>query len=410
MERRVEHGGVVPPAGLGAVAVVGVDVDDGHPVDAAPPQTSGRHRGVVQVAAAAEERRARRGARAGGRSRTPPARRRARGRPRSPAASVAALAPSHVPGPDRRHGVHGVATELGADRRGRPGGVAAVTPGDGGEPVGDRVRRARVVQVAVGHPALVRGPQQRPGTRRRGRPPAPPGRGPRAGAIGAPGGAAGLEEHVGPLGQLVVLDRHAAPHAGVDAVGVGGRRPDDRHAQLPHRAARYREPTGHRDLARLRRTAARPDPRPEAPLGGRLGTVRRMPAPTPAPGPGTWASRSACCRRGRATPSPTCRASSSATPPSGGRSPIRRRGAGSPAPASPPSSPGPVSEVVRNGRAGRRGRAQRRGRAHLGDPGAGVGRARDADPAHVHDAGGAGLGRASSSCWPSSSRRSAGTW
>ena len=447
VEGRVEHGGVVPPAGLGAVAVVGVDVDDGHPVDAAPPQTGGRHRGVVQVAAAAEEpgpgvvpgraadrvrgRRAAEHEVGGGRGRV-------RGR----------LGPLPRAGPDRRHGVHGVATELGADRRGRPGRVAAVTPRDGREPVGDRVRRARVVQVAVGHPALVRGPQH--GQERR-----VVDRVQRVQAVVLGGhdrrarGAAGLEEHVGPLGQLVVLDRHAAPHAGVDPMGVGGRRPDDRHAQLPHRAARYREPaaigsgaaigvgaasshgrdgpaperplgrvssltgppaigaTGLPGLARLRRTGET-DPR-QKPPGGRLGTVRRMPAPTPRTrardlgieigllptGPGNAITDVPGVLVGHTTvwreePDPPA-----------GRG-VARTGVTA-------IVPGPVSEVVRNGRAA--GVAVLNGAGELTSAiqvaSGACSRRRSCSRPRCRWGG---RGTRSSSCWPSSSRRSAGTW
>ena len=210
-----------------------------------------------------------------------------------------------------------------------------------------------------------------------------------------PGGAAGLEQHVGPLGQLVVLDRHAAPHAGVDAVGV--RRPASTRpacaAPPPRCTVPRRVPLGPgRPASGAAPSHPRDDPAPEAPRGGR-GYSRRMPAPAPRtrardlgieigllpPGPGNAITDVPGVLVGHAT------VWREEPDPPEGRG-VARTGVTA-------IVPGPVSEVVRDGRAGRRRRAQRGRRAHLGDPGVGVGRARDADPAHVHDAGGPGLGR-----------------
>ena len=198
---------------------------------AAPPEPGGGDGGIVEIATSAEE------ARTGVVTRGPAdgvgGRRTSQDEVGGGGRRIAGRLGA-VPGAlaDRRHGVHGVPAQLCPDRRRRAVRIAAVTAGDRREPVRDRVRRAGVLEVAVGHPSLVRGLQD----------------GEEPGVVDGqqrvqtvvdrlvdrgPGLAAGLEQDMTSLGQFVGVDADAAPHARRHAVSVGARRPHHRHGQRP---------------------------------------------------------------------------------------------------------------------------------------------------------------------------------
>ena len=302
---------------------------------------------------------------------------------------------------DRGHRVHGVAAELGADGGRRAVGVAAVgLPRRRGTSTAVAYGRAGVVEVAVGHPAVVARWPAPTGTVRRGPPAARPARGRAASWIGAPAvrHASSRTWPRSGSSSLSMVTPHQTPVVTQWASEPGAHTTGIVSLHAATYAARRRTVTPARACVTIRRDIVRPT-RDTSEPARRTAAARYSPADAaahaPAPEPGTWASRSGSCRPGRATPSPTCRASWSARPPCGGTSPTRRRVGVSPARASPPSCPGggPLG-ALRAPAPGRGGRAQRRRRAHLGGPGGRVGAAGDADPADVDDAGRPGVGLA----------------
>ncbi len=147
----IEDVGAVPEDLLRAVALVGVDVDDGDPLVPGGAQSLGRRCGVVEVAGPAEE------GRAGVMSRWPHRGVGGTGAVGDEVGGVhrgvdRAACGVERPLADQCHRVHGVQADLGADRRRAPFRHVPAGERRSGEQVGHDVGLTGVLEVPFGDP------------------------------------------------------------------------------------------------------------------------------------------------------------------------------------------------------------------------------------------------------------------